>query len=194
MVRGCRFEKSRSDGTHFYRCRRGQFSGNRVYTAAMGGYFLETCEDVLASDNVIRDNGSRGVTIERGSRNCILKGNVVAGSGREGLWAPDCTGLIVTGNVFDMNGRKPNGQKPAQQWNANITINEDPGDPTKSPTEDYLVADNIITTTAGQLAAVRVDAAKCSGVVVRNNLLRGDNRKVLVEGDPAGRVTTTGNE
>lgn len=194
VVRGCRFEKSRSDGTHFYRCRRGQFVHNRVYAAAMGGYFLETCEDVLASDNVVRDNGSRGVTIERGSRNCTLKGNVVANSGREGLWAPDCTGLIVTGNVFDRNGRKPNGKNPDQQWNANITINEDSRDPTKSPTEHYLIADNIITTTADQIAAVRVDAEKCSGVVVRNNLLRGDNRKLLVEGDPKGRVTVAGNE
>lgn len=194
VVRGCRFEKSRSDGTHFYRCRRGQFVHNRVYSAAMGGYFLETCEDVLASDNVVRDNGSRGVTIERGSRNCVLKGNVVANSGREGLWAPDCTGLVVTGNVFDRNGRKPNGRQPDQRWNANVTVNEDPRDPTKSPTEDYLIADNVITTTPDQIAAVRVDATTCTGVVVRNNLLRGENRKVLVEGDARGRVTATGNE
>jgi Right handed beta helix region len=193
VVRGCRFEKSRSDGTHFYRCRQGQFVHNRVYGAKMGGYFAETCEDVLASDNVIRDNGSRGATIERGSRNCILKGNVIAGSGREGLWAPDCTGLVVTGNVFDRNGRKPNGNKPTQRWNANITINEDPSDPTKSPAADYLVADNILYTTAGQLAAIRIDSDKVKGVVVKNNLLRGENRRVLVEGEKRAGVLVQGN-
>src|SRR6202030_2102324 len=91
VVRGCRLEKSRSDGTHFYKCRQGQFVNNKVYGAQMGGYFIESCDDILASDNVIRDNGSRGVTIERGSRNCTLNACIVATSGREGLWAPNCT-------------------------------------------------------------------------------------------------------
>jgi hypothetical protein len=146
IVRGCRLEKSRSDGTHFYRCRQGQFLGNKVYAAQMGGYFIESCEDILASDNVIRDNGSRGCTIECGSKNCILSGNLVANSGREGLWAPDCTGRVITGN----NGRKPNGTRPHQVWNANITVNEDRSDPTKSPTQDYLIAHNVLYTTPSQ--------------------------------------------
>lgn len=66
VVRGCRFEDSRSDGTHFYRCANGRFTDNHVLRAKMGGYFVETCEHVLATNNIIRDNGSRGVTIERG--------------------------------------------------------------------------------------------------------------------------------
>jgi hypothetical protein len=188
VVRGCRFEKSRSDGTHFYKCQQGQFVHNKVYSAQMGGYFIETCVDILASDNIIRDNGSRGVTIERGSRNCTLKGNVVANSGREGLWAPQCTGLVISGNVFDRNGRKPNGPKPHQVWNANITVNEDPSDPTKSATEDYVIADNIIYTTASQVAAMRIDAGKSKGIVVRNNLLRGENQCILIEGENKGNV------
>lgn len=194
VVRGCRFEKSRSDGTHFYQCRQGQFSDNKVYSAQMGGYFLETCEDVLACNNVIRDNGSRGATIERGSRNCILKGNVVANSGREGLWAPDCVGLVITGNIFDRNGRKPNGIKPTHIWNANITINEDPSDPTKSPTEDYLIADNIVYTTESQIAAIRIDTDKATRIVVKNNLLRGENRLILVQGAEKDKVLIQGND
>jgi hypothetical protein len=160
----------------------------------MGGYFLETCEDVLGSDNIIRDNGSRGVTIERGSQNCILRGNLVANSGREGLWAPDCVGLLVTGNIFDRNGRKPNGSKAHQRWNANITINEASHDPTKSPTEDYLLSDNIIYTSDNQLAAIRIDAAKVKSIVVKNNLLRGENRRILVEEDKDNQVLIQGNE
>jgi hypothetical protein len=194
VVRGCRFERSRSDGTHFYRCAQGQFVHNKVYGAQMGGYFLETCEDVLASDNVIRENGSRGVTIERGSKNCILKGNVVANSGREGLWAPDSTGLVITGNIFDCNGRKPNDVERRRVWNANITINDDPGEPTHSPTQDYILADNIITTTESQMAAIRIDADVATGIVVRNNLLRGENRRILVEGSATDAVILQGNE
>lgn len=195
VVRGCRFEKSRSDGTHFYKCRQGQFVHNRVYSAQMGGYFVETSDDILAADNVIRDNGSRGVTIERGSKNCTLQGNVVVYSGREGLWAPDCVGLVVTGNSFLRNGRKPNGKKPTQIWNVNITINEDPGDPSKSPTQDYLIANNIIDTGDSQIAAIRIDANDTtSGIVVRDNLLRGNNRQVLLEGVNRDKVTLQRNE
>src|SRR5262249_8098093 len=122
VVRGCRLDRSRSDGTHFYRCRRGQFVDNKVYAAQMGGYFVESCEAGVAADNIVRAAGSRGVTIERGSKHCTLRGCVVAGSGREGLWAPNCTGLVVTGNVFCDNGRKPNGKEPGQVWNATITV------------------------------------------------------------------------
>ncbi|HEX4128731.1 MAG TPA: right-handed parallel beta-helix repeat-containing protein [Pirellulales bacterium] len=194
LVAGCRFERSRSDGTHFYRCKQGQFVDNKVYGAQMGGYFIETCDDVVATGNVIRDNGSRGATIERGSRNCILKGNVIAASGREGLWAPNCVGLIVTGNVFDTNGRKPNGTKPTHIWNANITINGDPYDPSKSSTENYIVADNLITTTAEQIAAIRVDTAAARGIALHNNMLRGENRQVLVQGPAPEQVTNVANE
>jgi hypothetical protein len=195
VVRGCRLEKFRSDGTHFYRSRQGQFVHNKVYAAKMGGYFVESCEDMLASDNVTRDNGSRGVTIERGSRNCTLQGCVVANSGREGLWAPNCTGLVITGNVFDRNGRKPNGLKPHQVWNANITINKDQHDPTKSPTQDYLVVQNVLYTTSSQVAAIRIDADKeTTGIVVKDNLLRGEIHKVLVEGDGRSQATVRGND
>ena len=193
-VRGCRLEKSRSDGTHFYRCQQGQFVHNKVYSAQMGGYFLETCEDILGSDNIVRDNGSRGVTIERGSHNCILRGNLVANSGREGLWAPDCVGLLVTGNIFNRNGRKPNGLKEHQRWNANITINEASHDPTKSPTEDYILSDNIIYTSDNQVAAIRIDAATVKSIVVKNNLLRGEKRLILVEEDKYDQVLLQGNE
>jgi hypothetical protein len=195
IVRGCRLEKSRSDGTHFYRCRQGQFLGNKVYAAQMGGYFIESCEDILASDNVIRDNGSRGCTIERGSKNCILKGNLVANSGREGLWAPDCTGLVITENIFNRNGRKPNGTKPHQVWNANITVNEDRSDPTKSPTQDYLIAHNVLYTTPSQVAAIRINAdTPTAGIVVKDNLLRGENRQIKVEGERREDVVVQRNE
>lgn len=188
-VRGCRFERSRSDGTHFYRCRQGQFVNNKVYRAKMGGYFIETCEEIIADGNLIRENGSRGATIERGSKNCVFSNNTVALSGREGLWAPDCLGVVVTGNIFDRNGRKPNGPERHHIWNANITINSARHDPTDSPTEDYLVSGNLIYSTESQIAAIRVDADKSTrSVVITNNLLRGTNRKILIEGEQADEV------
>jgi len=67
-------------------------------------------------------------------------------------------------------------------------------DPTKSPTEDYVIADNIIESTAGQVAAIRVDAAKSAGILIRDNLLRGENRRILIEGENRGQVVVRGEQ
>lgn len=197
LVEGCRFERSRSDGTHFYRCRNGQITDNRIHRAKMGGYFLETCEAVVGRGNVMLGNGSRGATIERGSIGCVFSGNVVRGSGREGLWAPDCIGLVVTGNIFDRNGLKPNGPEARFIWNANITVNESHKDPTESPTRDYLIADNLICTSTNQVAAIRVDTTgEVGDIVIQNNVLLGENRQVLIEGPTPDvvRVADNGGE
>lgn len=194
VVRGCRFERSRSDGTHFYRCRNGQITDNRICRAKMGGYFLETCENVVGRGNIMIGNGSRGTTIERGSVDCVFADNVVRASGREGLWAPDCVGLVVTGNLFDRNGLKPNGPEPRFVWNANITINEDVKDPSDSPARDYLVAGNQIRTGTNQIAAIRVDATtNAHAIVIRDNQLLGENTRILVEGPRSTGVTLDGN-
>jgi len=196
VVRGCRFEDSRSDGTHFFRCTSGQFIDNKVYRAKMGGYFLESCEQVLAANNVITDNGSRGVTIERGSLLCTLQGNTIQGSGREGLWIPDCRQCTVTGNLFIKNGRKPN--TPRQTWNANITINEAAGNDKSNPWElgcrDYLIAHNTIETDPSQAAAIHITSSpRLSNIVIKDNLLLGENRRILLNGDTTAEVRFTGN-
>jgi Right handed beta helix region len=193
-VRGCRFERSRSDETHFYRSKNGQITDNRICRAKMGGYFLEQCENIIGRGNVILENGSRGVTIERGCRHCVFSDNIVRDSGREGLWAPDCIGLTITGNEFDRNGRKPNGTEERYIWNANITINEALKEPTHSPTQDYLVSGNMIRTTSDQIAAIRVNAvADTKNIVIQGNLLLGENRRILVEGDESQQVTLSEN-
>tara|TARA_R110002049_G_scaffold47902_1_gene138402 strand:+ start:103694 stop:104947 length:1254 start_codon:yes stop_codon:yes gene_type:complete len=183
QIRGCRLEKSRSDGTHFYFCRNGQFCDNRVYRAQMGGYFLESCNHVLAANNVIRDNGSRGVTIERGSQFCTLSGNTIAGSGREGIWAPDSISCVFSGNILSLNGRKVNGDERHTLWNANVTINQARGDKLDTPTAHYVIANNLIETDAHQIAAIRVDTrTPTRDIVIHGNLFLGTNRKILIEG------------
>ena len=195
LVRGCRLERSRSDGTHFYRCRRGQFLGNKVYAAKMGGYFMETCDDILAEGNILRENGSRGATIERGCKGCVFAGNTVVQSGREGLWIPNCVGCVISNNIFDRNGRKPNGPTPRYIWNANITVNEAYNDPSGSPTSDYLISNNLIYSTADQIAAIRVDATKMTGgIVLRGNMLRGENCTILLEGPRQNEMIAADND
>ena len=190
-VRGCRLEDSRSDGTHFFFCRQGQFNDNLVSGAKMGGYFLESCHHVVAANNIIRDNGSRGVTIERGSQFCTLNSNTITGSGREGLWIPDSLRCVITGNIFSLNGRKSNGEERRTIWNPNITINQTRGEKLNTPTAHYVIANNIIETDQHQIAAIRVDTrAKTVNIVIQGNLMIGDNRRILVEGPDQQAVTT----
>ncbi|MDA7926785.1 right-handed parallel beta-helix repeat-containing protein [Verrucomicrobiales bacterium] len=193
-IRGCRFEDSRSDGTHFFFCRRGQITDCKIYRAKMGGYFLESCHHILATGNVIRDNGSRGVTIERGSQFCTLTGNTIQGSGREGLWIPDSLRCIVTGNIFSLNGRKENGDTLNTIWNANITINQARGDKFNTPTAYYLIANNMIETDNNQVAAIRVDTrTETEDITISGNTLIGANRKIIVEGPDQKAVTISEN-
>lgn len=190
VVRGCRLEDSRSDGTHFFYCQRGQFNENLVSRAKMGGYFLESCHHIIAANNIIRDNGSRGVTIERGSQFCTLNGNTITGSGREGLWIPDSLRCVIVGNVFSLNGRKSNGKERHTIWNANITINQARGDKLNTPTAHYVIADNIIETDPHQIAAIRIDTrSETKNILIQGNLIIGDNRRILVEGPDQQAVT-----
>jgi parallel beta-helix repeat protein len=194
VVRGCRLEDSRSDGTHFYFCRQGIFNENFVYRSKMGGYFLESCDSVIAANNLIRDNGSRGVTIERGSQSCILDCNTISGSGREGLWIPDSIGCVIDGNVFRLNGRKPNGDERRKIWNANITINQALGDKFNTPTADYVISNNLIETDIQQIAAIRVDTrTETHNIVIQGNVLIGDHPLILVEGPDQQAVTVNQN-
>ena len=165
LVTGCRFEDSQSDGTHFYHCRNGRFVDSLVARSKMGGYFLEGCEQVLASGNVIEGNGSRGVTIERDSCFCTLQNNLVTLSGREGLWAPDVQGILVAGNIFRENGRKDDGARDCE-----IRLDDTQDYPTK--TADIRIEGNLFSTTSHQTAAVYV-GPDVKGFRLGSNTYRG---------------------
>jgi hypothetical protein len=173
VVHGCSLEDSTSDGTHFYRCRHGQFTDNKVTGSQMGGYFLEGCQSVLASGNLIRANGSRGVTIERDSRDCTLIHNIVEQSGREGLWALDVSGCLVASNVFRENGRKDH---KGLDWE--IKIEET--DKYETVTEDFRVAGNILYTAASQDGAIWITSG-ARAIVVENNSMRGPVRTIRAD-------------
>ncbi|MCP4711327.1 MAG: right-handed parallel beta-helix repeat-containing protein [Planctomycetes bacterium] len=165
LVDGCRFEKSQSDGTHFYHSHNGKFVNCVVADSQMGGYFLEGCRHVLASENTILRNGSRGVTIERDSIFCTLNDNLIAYSGREGLWAPDVMGVIVTANIFRENGQKDDAQKDCE-----IRIDDEKR--FKTIPADILITGNIFYTKAHQTAAIFL-AEGVKDITINNNLYNG---------------------
>ena len=183
VVRNCVFKGSRSDGTHFFECSDGQFINNHVIDNRMGGYFLETCRDVIASGNIIRNNGSRGVTIERDSVDCTLVNNVITGSGREGLWAPDVERILVANNIFRHNGRKNDDNGGGRDCEIRIDEHSTtPRAPWTTITRDIRIANNIITTTEHQGAAVFVSAG-CLRVAIESNTFTGEVRLLNVPAD-----------
>jgi hypothetical protein len=166
----CNLVGARSDGTHFFKCEDGRFVNSRVADSTMGGYFLEQCRGIVASGNLFVGNGSRGVTIERNSHDCTLINNVIRRSGREGLWAPDVTNLLVQGNVF-----KHNGQKDHDPLDSEIMIEERDKWPTE--TAGIQIAGNHVEAQAHQAAAIRISPG-VKDVVVRDNTLAGETKAI----------------
>lgn len=172
LVDGCWFEGSQSDGTHFYFSHRGRFVNSVVRGSQMGGYFLEGCKDVIAANNHIDHNGSRGCTIERNSRDCLLVNNIVSNSGREGLWAPDVAGILVQNNIFRTNGRKDDAEKDCE-------IRLDEGDKYEVETRDIRIEGNLFYTTPEQTAAIFLSDGVVD-VVVGESTFHGDAQPVHV--------------
>jgi nitrous oxidase accessory protein len=82
--------------------RRNRFLRNRGFASV--GLLFQTCEDVLAEDNLIADN-ARGVFIE-GSHRVVLRGNVIAGSDVAVVLYDPSGGHRFEGNTF-VGNRSP---------------------------------------------------------------------------------------
>lgn len=165
-VDSCRFQGSHSDGTHFFHSNNGRFNNSTVEGSKMGGYFLEGCENVIATGNLFRENGSRGVTIERDSRNCTLASSLIEHSGREGLWMPDVASIIVTGNLFIENGRKDDAEKDCE-----IRLDDTNEFPTQ--TQDVRIEGNQFKTSPHQTAVV-YQGPGVTHVEIDNNTYQGE--------------------
>ena len=174
VVRGTYLDGSRSDGTHFKGCTNGQIADNQILNSQMGGFFLEGCQDIVATGNIMRNNGSRGCTIERDSTDCILSGNIVERSGREGLWAPDVARIVVSGNLF-----RENGQKDDEDKDSEIRINDEARYPTIPA--DILIEGNIFQSAAHCNGVIQVNAGAGPGIAIQNNSFTGPVRTLIVE-------------
>lgn len=174
VVRDCYLDGSRSDGTHFKGCKNGQITDNQILNSQMGGFFLEGCERVVAVGNIMRNNGSRGCTIERDSLDCILSGNVVEHSGREGLWAPDVARIVVSNNIF-----RENGQKDDEDKDSEIRIND--MEQFVTVPAEILIQGNLIQSTAHCNGVIQVNAGVGEGIVVTGNRFTGPVRTLLIE-------------
>lgn len=174
VVRGSYLDGSRSDGTHFKSCDNGQITDNQILNSQMGGFFLEDCQNIVASGNIMRNNGSRGCTIERDSTDCILRGNIIAQSGREGLWAPDVARILISGNIFRENGQKDDAEKDSE-----IRINDEARFPTVPA--DIRIEGNLFQTLAHSNGAIQINAGAGPGIAICNNSFTGPIRTLILE-------------
>ncbi|MCF6284354.1 MAG: right-handed parallel beta-helix repeat-containing protein, partial [Candidatus Hydrogenedentes bacterium] len=184
VVRGNYLDGSRSDGTHFMGCSNGQITDNQILNSQMGGFFLERCHNIVATGNIIRNNGSRGCTIERNSTSCILSNNVVEGSGREGLWAPAVADIVVANNIFRENGQKNDTGKDSE-----IRINENSH--FEVVPANIRIEGNLFTSTGHSDGIIQVNKWVGNGIVIRGNSFTGPVRKLLL--DPSGSCVVNDN-
>jgi parallel beta-helix repeat protein len=103
-IRGNRIEDSFGDAKWVVDCEDGLITGNTIDNSRMGSYFVERSVRVIGTSNMIRNSGSRAVTIERGSHANIFANNVILNSYREGLWLMGCSECLIQGNRFENNG------------------------------------------------------------------------------------------
>jgi hypothetical protein len=67
-------------------------------------------------------------------------------------------------------------------------------DKLNTPTANYVIADNIIETDQHQIAAIRVDTrTETHNIQITDNLMIGENPKILIEGPDQDAVTSERN-
>lgn len=171
-----RLEDSYGDAKWVVGCEDGVIIGNTIENSRMGSYFIEGSIRVIGTANMIRNAGSRAVTIERGSHENTFCNNVIVNSYREGLWLMGCSECLIQGNRFENNGwRNSAGLDSAIkiEWQEKFA---------KEQASFNLITHNVIKTQPHQDQAIWVASGEHSkGNAITDNLIIG--AKVAVRDD-----------
>jgi parallel beta-helix repeat protein len=151
--------------------------GNTIENSRMGSYFVEGSVRVIGNANLIRNSGSRAVTIERGSHENTFCNNVILNSYREGLWLMGCSECLIQGNRFENNG-----WRNSEGLDSTIKIEW-----LKSFANDKansnLITHNIIKMQPQQDQAIWIASGENSrGNIIADNLIIGSKLSVRDEG------------
>lgn len=175
-LRHNRLEDSFGDAKWVVGCEDGVIIGNTIENSRMGSYFIEGSIRIIGTANMIRNAGSRAVTIERGSHENTFCNNVIVNSYREGLWLMGCSECLIQGNRFENNGwRNSAGLDSAIkiEWQEKFA---------KEQASYNLISHNVIKTRPHQDQAIWVASGEHSkGNTITDNLIMG--AKVAVRDD-----------
>lgn len=176
-IRHNRLEDSFGDAKWVVACQDGMIIGNTFDNSRMGSYFVEGSVRVIGTANMVRNAGSRAVTIERGSHHNTFANNVIINSYREGLWLMGCSECIIQGNRFENNGwRNSAGLDSAikLEWQPSFA---------EHPASFNLIAHNVIKTQPHQDQAIWIASGENSrGNVITDNTIIGAQVAVRDEG------------
>jgi parallel beta-helix repeat protein len=176
-IRNNRIEDSFGDAKWVVGCEDGIITGNTIENSRMGSYFVEGSVRVIGNANLIRNSGSRAVTIERGSHENTFCNNVILNSYREGLWLMGCSECLIQGNRFENNGwRNSDGLDSAIkiEWLKSFASDK---------ASFNLITHNIIKTQPHQDHAIWIASGENSkGNVISDNLIIGSKLAVRDEG------------
>lgn len=176
-IRNNHLEDSFGDAKWVVACQDGIISGNTFDNSRMGSYFVEGSVRVIGTANMVRNAGSRGVTIERGSHHNTFANNVIINSYREGLWLMGCSECIIQGNRFENNGwRNSAGLDSAikLEWQPSFA---------EHPVSFNLIVHNVIKTQPHQDQAIWIASGENSrGNIITDNVIFGAQVAVRDEG------------
>jgi len=185
-IRGNRIEDSFGDAKWVVACEDGIIMGNTIENSRMGSYFVERSVRVVGTANIIRNAGSRAVTIERGSHENTFSNNIILNSYREGLWLMGCSECLIQGNRFENNG-----WRNSEDLDSAIKIEWQSSYP-KDKASFNMITNNVIKTQPHQDQAIWIASGENSkGNIVSDNLIvgarvaiRDDGLQTIAERNP----------
>jgi len=176
-IRGNRIEDSFGDAKWVVGCEDGIIIGNTIENSRMGSYFVERSVRVIGTANLIRNAGSRAVTIERGSHGNTFSNNIILNSYREGLWLMGCSECLIQGNRFENNGWRNSEDLDSAikiEWQSSFE---------KDKASFNVITNNVIKTQPHQDQAIWIASGENSkGNRVSDNLIVGARVAVRDDG------------
>ncbi|MFO0881087.1 MAG: right-handed parallel beta-helix repeat-containing protein [Gemmataceae bacterium] len=185
-VSGCKLS-ARGDTMHIQKCRNIVFTSNQIVGSRMGAFFLaEYCKNATVTGNTVDGtNGSRVMSVEKSCTDVTIIGNTFRNGGR-GSWINQPTNFVLSGNVFSNNTTKcerdpKRGRKTfftgdyetyAELY---FTLHQVDG-----RYGGVVVTGNIFAT-GPECGPAITFAPNGKGIIVRENILTGRGRKVLVD-------------
>jgi len=185
-VSGCKLS-ARGDTMHIQKCQNIVFSGNQILGSRMGAFFLaEYCKNATVTGNTIDGtNGSRVMSVEKSCTDVTITGNTFRNGGR-GSWINQPTNFVLSNNVFVNNttkcerdpkrGRKTFVSGDYERYaELYFTLHQTDGN-----YGSVVVTGNAFAT-GPECGPAITFAANGTGIVVRDNVMSGGGRKVVVD-------------
>lgn len=101
---------------------RSRIARNLVAGNGGWGILVSACSGDAIEDNIVRDTRGYGILLRSGALDMTVRGNLVSGSAKNGIYLEDCAGTTVTGNT--VTGNSGRGIRAVFRCGATVSGNE----------------------------------------------------------------------